>query len=270
MGSRNPAVKDYYAKLGVPSDATQDVIKKAYRSLVQRYHPDRVKPQDDADFAYQRMVEINEAFAVLSDSKRRADHDRQRKAVEKKPSQDRSPMTPAAWETAASAPVTDVRAAASNPDLDKTVAQDFLQKLKVLVGQQGTPLNLREEREKDWLWSYLGKTWGRNYWISLRLCQTLSPSKVREVLVQLQALISKRRSGWKSNTFVFILAFHSLIEGENTLKMCRAYCNRKENSTRSHHVNIVVLDLKHRRSVLCGKRSSDSKLGVILRVLAAG
>ncbi len=83
MGSRNPAVKDYYAMLGVPPDATQIVIKKAYRSLVQRYHPDRVKLQDDADFAYQRMIEINEAFAVLSDSKRRADHDRQRAAAEK-------------------------------------------------------------------------------------------------------------------------------------------------------------------------------------------
>ena len=270
MGSRNPAVKDYYAMLGVPPDATQGVIKKAYRSLVQRYHPDRVKPQDDADFAYQRMVEINEAFAVLSDSKRKADHDRQRTAAEKKPSQEQSPMTPAAWETMTSAPKTDVRTVASNPDLEKTVAQDFLQKLKVMVSQQGAALNLREEGEKDWLWSYLGKTWGRNYWISLRLCQTLSPSKVREVLVQLQALISKRRSGWKSNTFVFILAFHSLIEGENTLKMCRAYCNRKENSTRSHHVNIVVLDLKHRRSVLCGKRSNDPKLSTILRVLAVG
>ena len=270
MGSHNPAVKDYYAMLGVAPDATKDVIKKAYRSLVQRYHPDRVKPQDNADFAYQRMVEINEAFAVLSDSKRRADHDRQRTAAAKKPLERRNPMTPAAWETAASAPVADVRAAASNPDLDKTVAQDFLQKLKVMVGQQGAELNLREEREKDWLWSYLGKTWGRNYWLSLRLCPTLSPGKVRELLVTLQSLISKRRSGWKGSTFVFVLAFQALIDGENALKMCRAYCNRKENSSRSNHVNIVVLDLKHRRSVLCGKRSKDSKLGVILRVLAVG
>lgn len=270
MGSRNPAVKDYYALLGVSPDATQGEIKKAYRSLVQRYHPDRVKPQDDADFAYQRMIEINEAFAVLSDSKQRAAHDRQRIAAEKKPSQDQKPMTPAAWETMTSTPTTDVRAAASNPDVDKTVAQDFLQKLKVVVGQQGAALNLQEEREKDWLWSYLGKTWGRNYWISLRLCPTLSPGKVREVLAQLQALISKRRSSWKGSTFVFVLAFQSLVEGENTLKMCRAYCNREENSSRSHHVNIVVLDLKHRRSVLCGKRSKDSKLGVILRVLAVG
>ena len=270
MGSRNPAVKDYYAMLGVSPDATQDVIKKAYRSLVQRYHPDRLQLEDDADLAYQRMVEINEAVAVLSDSKRRADHDRQRTAAEKKPSQDQSPMTPAAWETMTSAPVTNVRAAASNPDLDKTVAQDFLQKLKVAVGQQGEALNLREEREKDWLWSYLGKTWGRNYWVSLRLCPTLSPGKAREALVQLQALISKHRSGWKGRSFVFVLAFHSLIDGENALKMCRAYCNRKENSSRSSHVNIVVLDLKHRRSVLCGKRSNDPKLGTILRVLAAG
>ncbi len=83
MGSRNPAVKDYYAVLGVPPDATASAIKKAYRSLVQRYHPDRLQPDDDAELAYQRMLEINEAIAVLSDDKRRADHDRQRAAAEK-------------------------------------------------------------------------------------------------------------------------------------------------------------------------------------------
>ena len=267
MESRNPAVKDYYALLGVPPDATPGVIKKAYRSLVQRYHPDHVQLQDDADFAYQRMIEINEAFAVLSDSKQRADHDLQRTAAEKKSSQ--ASVTPAVWETMTSAPTTDVRTPASNPDLDKTVAQDFLQKLKTVVGQQGAALHLREEREKNWLWSYLGKTWGRNYWVSLRLCPTLSPGKVREVLVPLQALISKRRSGWKGSSFVFVLAFHSLIEGEKALKMCRAFCNREENSSRSNHVNIVVLDLKHHRSVLCGKRSNDLKLSAILWVLAA-
>ena len=269
MVSRNPAVKDYYAALGVPEDAAATAIKKAYRSLVQRYHPDRLQPDDDADLAYQRMLEINEAFAVLSNDKRRADHDRRRKAKDKKPS--KSPMTPAAWETVPPAPtVTNLRTAAPNPELDQTVAQDFLQKLKVLVAQQGAPLNLREEKGKNWTWSFLGKTWRTNCWVSMRLCSTLSPSTVRELLVQMQALINKQLSGWKSNAFVFVLAFHSLLDGENTLKMCRAYCNREENCSASNRVYIVVLDLKHRRSVLCGKRSNDAKLNTILRVLAAG
>ncbi len=64
--------KDYYAVLGVPRDATAEEIKKAFRKLARKYHPDVSKEKD----AEQRMKEINEAYAVLSDPERRAAYDR--------------------------------------------------------------------------------------------------------------------------------------------------------------------------------------------------
>lgn len=60
--------KDYYATLGVPRDAGADQIKKAFRKLARKYHPDVSKEPD----AEQRMKEINEANAVLSDPEKRA------------------------------------------------------------------------------------------------------------------------------------------------------------------------------------------------------
>lgn len=63
--------KDYYAILGVPRDATADVIKKAFRKLARRYHPDVSKEAD----AEARMKEVNEANAVLSDPEKRAAYD---------------------------------------------------------------------------------------------------------------------------------------------------------------------------------------------------
>lgn len=63
--------KDYYAILGVPRDATAEDIKKAFRKLARKYHPDVSKEKD----AENRMKEVNEAHAVLSDQEKRAAYD---------------------------------------------------------------------------------------------------------------------------------------------------------------------------------------------------
>mgnify|MGYP006179491597 CR=1 FL=1 len=63
--------KDYYQTLGVARDASADDIKKAFRKLARKYHPDVSKEPG----AEARMKEINEANAVLSDPEKRALYD---------------------------------------------------------------------------------------------------------------------------------------------------------------------------------------------------
>jgi curved DNA-binding protein len=64
--------KDYYATLGVARDATDDDIKKAFRSLARRYHPDVAKDKQTAE---EKFKAINEANEVLSDPVKRAKYD---------------------------------------------------------------------------------------------------------------------------------------------------------------------------------------------------
>jgi molecular chaperone DnaJ len=67
------AEKDYYDILGVKKGATDDEIKKAYRGLAKKHHPDKNKGNKDAE---NKFKEISEAYAVLSDREKREQYDR--------------------------------------------------------------------------------------------------------------------------------------------------------------------------------------------------
>ncbi len=64
--------KDYYTTLDIKKDATQDEVKRAYRKLARKYHPDVNKAAD----AEQRFKEVGEAYEVLQDTEKRAAYDK--------------------------------------------------------------------------------------------------------------------------------------------------------------------------------------------------
>eukprot|EP01127_Copromyxa_protea_P013553 TRINITY_DN3669_c0_g1_i1.p1 TRINITY_DN3669_c0_g1~~TRINITY_DN3669_c0_g1_i1.p1 ORF type:complete len:445 (+),score=103.35 TRINITY_DN3669_c0_g1_i1:869-2203(+) len=67
-----PMLSDYYARLGVERGASADEIKKAYRKLAMKYHPDRNKGDKAAE---EKFKEISQAYSVLSDEKQKQTYD---------------------------------------------------------------------------------------------------------------------------------------------------------------------------------------------------
>jgi molecular chaperone DnaJ len=75
VSTRDFIEKDYYAALGVPKDASQADIKKAYRKLARDLHPDKNPGNAEAE---RRFKEVSEAHSVLADPAKRKEYDEAR------------------------------------------------------------------------------------------------------------------------------------------------------------------------------------------------
>ena len=118
--------KTHYENLELPPTASADEIKKSFRSLIARYHPDKVQHlgREFQDMAADRAAELTEAYRILSDPGRRADYDRMLSAApaappHPQPENAAPPPTPTAEQPAAESP----KAVRQGPDHPSSLRQ---------------------------------------------------------------------------------------------------------------------------------------------------
>ena len=68
-------MKNYYAILEVNKNASTEIIEKAYKVLVKKYHPDLQNTPEDKNISETKIKEINEAYEVLSNKEKRTEYD---------------------------------------------------------------------------------------------------------------------------------------------------------------------------------------------------
>ena len=66
--------QDYYERLGVTRTANPEAIKRAYRALIDKFHPDK-HPPNNSDWVEEVAKELNIAYTILSDPEKRAEYD---------------------------------------------------------------------------------------------------------------------------------------------------------------------------------------------------
>ena len=88
-------MKNYYRILGLKSSASEDDIKRSYRTLAKRYHPD-VNPGNEE--AARKFADINEAHTILSDKQQRAEYDARLLAAQKPTARPQHAAQNTAWQ----------------------------------------------------------------------------------------------------------------------------------------------------------------------------
>ena len=71
--------KNFYEILNIEIGASPDEIKKAYRNMANKFHPDKIKNEEQKEKANKIFVKINEAYKILSDEKARKEYDKKLK-----------------------------------------------------------------------------------------------------------------------------------------------------------------------------------------------
>lgn len=259
-------MKDYYAILGLDSDASAESIKMAYRRLARENHPDKIGSLD-AEMQKQasvRMADLNEAYAVLSDRRQRRDYDAQYIIHIAPPPEPAEGEEPAAAQPVA--PVVRTRAKPGADVLSSGVRQFGQQVRKEL--QNLKAFTWKEQPFEGFDWAMTSSFFLEQYWVTLRGFPTADRAAADKYTNYANLAIEKYKSWFRSNFFLFLLPFQRISDAEGVVTRCQRFAQAAgESAFPRSQVAVVLFDAARGQSRLCGARIQDKRFVQLLQTL---
>lgn len=215
------AETDYYKILGVAKGASAEIIKKSYRELARKNHPDKVAELDPElqTLAARKMEAINEAYTVLSDPDKRKAYDNgtlrgsstfKDKAEKPKPRSQRGSGSDGGRASGRSGSSSQevLKDHAHSKMMIETSMFQLRDRLKSEVELGWTDL-----RERGFLAGLAAKTFTKRYYVYFKVIYTLSPNDFLAFLQRARALDKENKGGFGGKETLFIIAFSSMENG---------------------------------------------------------
>ncbi len=259
-------MKDYYAILGLDSDASSESIKLAYRSLARDAHPDRVSRLDTAAQAQAsaRMAELNEAYETLSVPHRRKDYDKEFRVWQAGEAEPAPPVPAAAPEPVMPSP-TRARARPGAGVISSVVGQLSTRFQNELLSDHSL-FSWREKRLEGFDWSLHASFLLANYVVALRGFAQADPAAAQKVVNYATLAVEGSKSLLRKNHFLFLMPFQRVAELDQVQAMCRRFAGGDSVQQAGAQAMIFLLDT-HGHGLPCGPRITDKRFDSLLAKL---
>lgn len=276
-------VKDYYRLLGLPRGASLSEIKSAYRRMAAQYHPDKVSGlgPEVQEVAQAKMLELNEAMAVLADPVQRAKYDEVLDLIPERPLARVAGAAPPPAAASAEPPVAEEApsepaptAAASPPKPSpapaSSVSRDLFleqQGRELKTGLQGLAMHWRESAVRGWQWVLESGDWRRTVVVAHRHIESLSLLSVRGFLSSFEALVGERKLTTKGTTVVGIVTYENLMDATTVREQVQSVVGGRRGLFKTVTPLIVLYDARARRTVLFGSPTDYPEIKRVVRFL---
>lgn len=262
-------MKDYYAILGLDADASSESVKLAYRRLAREAHPDRFGKQghEAQAQASARMAELNEAYEILSDPRRRKEFDKEFRAWQAGEAPEAAPVPAPAPEVVTPQPVRP-RARAGTDVISSLVSQVSTRYLNELLSDHRV-FQWKEKRLEGFEWSLESSFLMANYYVALRGFAAADPAAAQKFINYATLAVEGARSMLKRNFFLFLMPFQRVSELDQVQALCRRFAGSDTVAQSGAHAMVYLLDT-HGHGLPCGPVVDDKRFRQLLAKLNLG